>query len=173
MRILALPRLPSSGFRHFHRYYPAVRLPVHHRLCLVCSLRLPYSFILHGTHRLSPVDVTSLYDMTGSPTPRQCITASHGAATHVAFPYFYQVSLPDSTHFGIQSFALSPCCLRLADTVTSIHPRLATNDAATSYWAGFPPAKCHTLSWAHGSLSKYLPQVSSFLFSILDTKTVY
>ncbi len=107
----------------------------------------------YGTHRLSPVDVTSLYAMTGSPIPWQCITASHGAATHVAFPYFYQVSLPDSTHFSIQSFALSPCCLRLAATVTSIHPRLATNDAATPYWAGFSPAKCYTLRWAHGSLS--------------------
>ena len=102
--------------------------------------------------------------MTGSSSPRQCITASLVATTHVVYPCFYQVSLSESTHFGVQSFALSPCCLRLADTVANTHPRLAANDAATSYCTRFPPGKYHTFSWAHESLDYlFAAIVCSFL----------
>ena len=89
----AFSRLPSGDFHRFHWYYPAVRLPVCHQIRFICSLHLPYSFILYGANRLSPVDVTSLCDMISSPTPQQHITPSHIVVICVAFPYFQQVGL--------------------------------------------------------------------------------
>lgn len=45
----------------------------------------------------------------------------------------------DYVDFGAQSLsALSPNCLHLRNIVTSASPKLATSDAATSYWMRFP-----------------------------------
>lgn len=57
----------------------------------------------------------------------------------------------DFTHFGAQSFALLPCCLRLADTVTPANSRLATDGATSPFRVGFPPTKCTALGWAHNN----------------------
>lgn len=45
----------------------------------------------------------------------------------------------DYVDFGAQSLsALFPNCLHLRNIVTSASPKLATSDAATSYWMRFP-----------------------------------
>lgn len=48
--------------------------------------------------------------------------------------------------FGAQSHsALFPNCLHLKNNVTAIPPKLATSDAATSYWMRFPLINLYTL----------------------------
>ena len=48
--------------------------------------------------------------------------------------------------FGAQSLsALFPDCLHLRSIVTFASPKLATNDAATSYWMRFPLINLYTL----------------------------
>ena len=48
--------------------------------------------------------------------------------------------------FGAQSLsALFPNCLHLKNNVTAIPPKLATSDAATSYWMRFPLINLYTL----------------------------
>ena len=48
--------------------------------------------------------------------------------------------------FDAQSLsALFPDCLHLESIVTSAFPKLATSDAATSYWVRFPLTNLHTL----------------------------
>ncbi len=104
-----------------------------------------------NTQALSSI-VTSMYDITGSQTPRQCIAASHGAL-QICFPYFYSgFSLPESTHFGA-IVRYSPFrCLTLSRYCSNITTDSLPMMRTTFYWTGFPPVKCHTLGWAHGSL---------------------
>ena len=48
--------------------------------------------------------------------------------------------------FGAQSLSvLFPNCLHLRNIVTFISPKLATSDAATSYWVRFPLTNLYTL----------------------------
>ena len=48
--------------------------------------------------------------------------------------------------FGAQSLsALFPNCLHLRNIVTFVSPKLATSDAATSYWMRFPLINLYTL----------------------------
>ena len=88
--------------------------------------------------------------------------------------------------FGAQSLsALFPNCLHLKNNVTAIPPKLATSDAATSYWMRFPLINLYTLlgvpfvlpihnqgassanQQGHALRRKFLPATSSFFVTTL------
>ena len=68
-----------------------------------------------------------------------------------AFHYTDSVGTPDFEQIsGLNCLmTLSPDFLRLARRVTTSYSRFATGGAVTPYQAGFPPAKCCALCWAH------------------------
>ena len=79
-----------------------------------------------------------------------------------AFHYTDSVGTPDFEQIsGLNCLmTLSPDFLRLARRVTTSYSRFATGGAVTPYQAGFPPAKCCALCWAHLCFCSFAHPVS-------------
>ena len=86
-----------------------------------------------------------------------------------AFHYTDSVGTPDFEQIsGLNCLmTLSPDFLRLARRVTTSYSRFATGGAVTPYQAGFPPAKCCALCWAHLCFCSFSHPASSAVFSFL------
>ena len=148
-------RLPSFAVKRYLRYYPAIRLPA----------PLLTSFLFGCT----VIPRVPFREKTGSPqltwchcntwlaleTPQRCTKSCHDDKPTCWLPLFQQrrpsgfifISVPD------RLTALYPIHLRLACFITSANRRLLPMVWLVPYRAGVPPAKHHTLSWAHWKIN--------------------
>ena len=91
----------------------------------------------------------SLYSMTGSATPQQCVK-SHLTDKHTCCIPLSRQCLPAGLPiFGADSPALLPNFLRLTCAITDAGPRLLPVMWLASCRIGFPPIKYPALRWAH------------------------
>ena len=146
-----LSRLPYCVISRYQRYYPAIRLPAPRLtsfLFWLCVIpRIPYEGET-GSPQLMYCHCAAWLALE---TPREYVKSCHSDKPICWLPHFQLRRLPGLIYdFGANRLvALQPIYLRSAHFVTSIHRRLLPMMWLASYRTGFPPAKQHTLDWAH------------------------
>lgn len=106
--------------------------------------------------RLSPVDTLSLFDMADLSPSGVMYILTQTTYTHFAFRYEQNIDTPICYISKLKCLmTLLPCCLRLAHTVASTHPKLATSGLLNPFQMGFPPVRHCTLFWTHAHLKFY------------------
>lgn len=142
------------------------RLPVIHLSSFFLLLDIPlihywyFCNIWYGDFRLSPVDTMSLFNMADLRPHGAVYILTKTTYTHFAFRYEQNVGAPICYISGLKCLMpLLPCCLRLAHTVTSAHPKLATGGLVNPFQTGFPPVKHCTLLGAHSIIVAILPEL--------------
>ncbi len=148
--------LPSNEITHLLWYYEDFPTACNPFVLLLFVVRhttyalLIFCNIWYGDYRLSPVDTMSLFNMADLRPRGAVYILTKTTYTHFAFRYEQNVGTPICYISGLKCLmTLLPCCLRLAHTVTSAHPRLATGGLVNPFQTGFPPIKHCTLCWAH------------------------
>ena len=94
-------RLSSCGITHILRYYAVVRLPVSPLPSSFFVVRHTIPTHLYGEHRLSPVDMMSLYYVMSSSTAQQCVKSHHIDKPTYCFPLTPQCQPADSIRISL------------------------------------------------------------------------
>ena len=126
--------------------YSSFNILIFLRTCYI----IPLDFVLYhwfitfwiwGMNRISLFIDKSLYIIVRSLTPYRQKYPSHFVYFCFAFCFSNSICPIVLKAFRGSIPTLIPNCLRLAIFITKYNPRLATDDAATSFQEGFPPSK--------------------------------